>query len=173
LVQMDTSIHEWLEGRGEAMVLVAMIDDATSRIEARFYEGETVEAHFDLLGRWLRRYGRPLALYTDRDSIFQAPTRGGVNQAARTQFSRALEELGIELILASSPQAKGRVERFFQTAQDRWVRWRSWQCSLFATNTGMPSSMGCLKAIVSRRSKATFSARCGGAERWCRLPMSA
>jgi transposase len=62
LVQMDTSLHDWTEGRGEAMVLVNMIDDATSRILAGFYEGETVEAHMDLLGQWLRRYGRPVAL---------------------------------------------------------------------------------------------------------------
>jgi hypothetical protein len=76
LVQMDTSIHDWTEGGGATMVLVAMIDDATSRIEARFYPGETVVAHFDLLGRWLRKHGRPLALYTDRDSIFEAHSRG-------------------------------------------------------------------------------------------------
>jgi hypothetical protein len=62
LVQMDTSIHDWLEGRGEAMVLVAMIDDATGRIEAGFYSGETVQAHFDLLGRWLRKNGRPIMM---------------------------------------------------------------------------------------------------------------
>src|SRR5436190_6028367 len=71
LVQMDTSIHDWTEGRGEPMVLVNMIDDATSRVLSGFYEGETVEAHFDLLGQWVRQYGRPLALYTDRDSIFE------------------------------------------------------------------------------------------------------
>jgi|SRR5215472_13754926 len=122
LVQMDTSIHDWTEGRGEPMVLVNMIDDATSRVLSGFYEGETVEAHFDLLGRWLRRHGRPLALYTDRDSIFEHQDRGRGDPGALTQFGRALQELGIELILARSPQAKGRVERFFETAQDRWVK---------------------------------------------------
>jgi helix-turn-helix protein len=122
LVQMDTSLHDWIEGRGEPMVLVNMIDDATSLIESGFYGGETVEAHFDLLGRWLRRRGRPKALYTDRDSIFEYHSRGRGDPEGLTQFGRALEELGIELILARSPQAKGRVERFFETAQDRWVK---------------------------------------------------
>ena len=122
LVQMDTSIHDWLEGRGEAMVLIAMIDDATGRIEAGFYAGETLEGHFDLLGRWLRKNGRPLALYADRDSIFEPQSRGRPDYSGQTQFGRALEELGIERITAYSPQAKGRVERFFGTAQDRWVK---------------------------------------------------
>lgn len=122
LVQMDTSIHEWVEGRGEAMVLVTMIDDATSRVLARFYPGDTVEAHLDLLGRWLQAYGRPAALYTDRHSIFQSQKRGQIDVEGETQFGRALEELDIRLIRANSPQAKGRVERSFGTAQDRWVK---------------------------------------------------
>jgi transposase len=122
LVQMDTSLHDWTEGRGEAMVLVNMIDDATSRVLSGFYPGETVEAHFDLLGQWLQRYGRPVALYTDRDSIFEYQSKGRGDPEGLTQFGRALHELGIELILARSPQAKGRVERFFETAQDRWVK---------------------------------------------------
>jgi transposase len=122
LVQMDTSIHDWTEGRGEPMVLVNMIDDATSRVLSGFYEAETVEAHFDLLGRWLQRHGRPVALYTDRDSIFEYQDKGRGDPNGLTQFGRALAELGIELILARSPQAKGRVERFFETAQDRWVK---------------------------------------------------
>ena len=122
LIQMDTSIHDWTEGRGEPMVLVNMIDDATSRVLSGFYAGETVEAHFDLLGQWLRRYGRPVALYTDRDSIFEYQSKGRGDPDGLTQFGRALEELGIGLILARSPQAKGRVERFFETAQDRWVK---------------------------------------------------
>jgi Helix-turn-helix domain len=122
LVQMDTSIHDWTEGRGEPMVLVNMIDDATSRVLSGFHKGETVEAHFELLGQWLRLYGRPLALYTDRDSIFEYQSKGRGDPNGLTQFGRALQELGIDLILARSPQAKGRVERFFETAQDRWVK---------------------------------------------------
>ena len=122
LVQMDASIHDWLEGRGEDVVLISMIDDATNRILARFYREGTVQTHMDLLGRWLRRYGRPLALYTDRHSIFQPQDKGHVLPDAVTQLGRALRELGIELICAHSPQAKGRIERSFGTAQDRWVK---------------------------------------------------
>jgi transposase len=122
LVQMDTSIHDWLEGRGDTMVLIAMIDDATGRVEAGFYPGETVVGHFDLLGRWLKKHGRPLELYTDRDSIFEAASKGRPDYSGQTQFGRALGELGIGRITAYSPQAKGRIERFFGTAQDRWVK---------------------------------------------------
>src|SRR5262245_9335381 len=122
LLQMDASTHDWTEGRGEPMVLALLIDDATNWIEAGFYEGETTLSYFDLFGRWLRRHGRPLALYTDRDSIFEAHNKGRPDYTGPTQFGRALEELAIELILAHSPQAKGRVERFFELAQDRWVK---------------------------------------------------
>jgi hypothetical protein len=122
LVQMDTSIHEWTEGRGEPMVLITMIDDATSRVLARFYPSDNVEAHLDLLGRWLVAQGRPRALYTDRHSIFESQKRGVPDAEGETQFGRALAELDIELIRARSPQAKGRVERSFGTAQDRWVK---------------------------------------------------
>jgi len=122
LVQMDASEHDWLEGRGEDVVLVSMIDDATNATLARFYPAGTTEAHLDLLGRWLRRYGRPLALYTDRHSIFEPQDKGRALPDAETQFGRAVRELGIDLIRAHSPQAKGRIERSFGTAQDRWVK---------------------------------------------------
>jgi hypothetical protein len=122
LVQMDTSIHDWTEGRGEDMVLIHMIDDATSRLLARFYDADTVLNHMDLLLRWLQAFGRPLALYTDRHSIFEPQDKGQALPDAETQFGRALRELGIELIRARSPQAKGRVERSFGTAQDRVVK---------------------------------------------------
>jgi hypothetical protein len=122
LVQIDASVHDWLEGRGEQGVLVGMIDDATGRVLARFYPAGTVEAHMDLLGRWLRKHGRPLALYSDRHSIFEPQDKGKLRPGAETQFGRACRELGVELIRARSPQAKGRVERLFGTAQDRWVK---------------------------------------------------
>jgi hypothetical protein len=123
LVQADGSHHDWLEGRGPRMVLVAMIDDATSKVTARFYPGETTEAYMDLLARYLRRHGRMAAMYVDRDSIFRAEGHDPYDpRPSLTQFSRALEDLDIQLILAYSPQAKGRIERFFQTAQDRLVK---------------------------------------------------
>jgi hypothetical protein len=122
LVQMDTSLHDWTEGRGEDMVLIHMIDDATSRLLGRFYDADTVLNHMDLLLRWLGAHGRPLALYTDRHSIFQPQDKGRALPEAETQFGRALRELDMELIWAHSPQAKGRVERSFGTAQDRLVK---------------------------------------------------
>jgi hypothetical protein len=124
LVQMDASIHDWLEGRGETVVLITVIDDATSRVMARFYPAGTVESHMDLLERWVRKYGRPLAPYTDRHSILEPHEKGRplADPEAATQFGRALGELDIELTRAHSPQAKGRVERSLGTAQDRWVK---------------------------------------------------
>jgi hypothetical protein len=105
------------------MALVGVIDDATSRVVARFYPAETTEAYLDLLGRWVRKHGRPVAWYSDRHSVFRAEAVvGGERVAVPTQFSRALGELGVGLISANSPQAKGRVERLWGTAQDRLVK---------------------------------------------------
>jgi transposase len=120
LVQADGSEHDWLEGRGPRMVLLVMIDDATSKTVARFYPAETTEGYMDLLWRYLRKRGRMVALYTDRDSVFcgECPDK----KPAKTQFARALEQLEIAWIPAGSPQAKGRVERFNGTAQDRLVK---------------------------------------------------
>ena len=120
LVQADGSPHDWLEGRGERMDLLVMIDDATSKTVARFYPAETTEGYMDLLGRYLRKRGRMVAMYTDRNSIFWGQAKG--KKPAKTQFTRALGQLGIEWIPAYSPQAKGRVERFNATAQDRLIK---------------------------------------------------
>jgi len=120
LVQADGSHHDWLEGRGPCMVLLVMIDDATSKAVARFYAAETTEGYLDLLERYLRKHGRMVAMYTDRHSIFWGQAQG--KQPAKTQVTRALKELGVEWIGANSPQAKGRVERFNGTAQDRLVK---------------------------------------------------
>ena len=89
LIQLDASIHDWLEGRGENMVLVTLIDDATKRMLARFYEGETVEAYFDMLSRWLAKYGRPKAFYSDHDSVFVTSRKGEITRET-TQFGRVL-----------------------------------------------------------------------------------
>jgi len=120
MVQADGSHHDWLEGRGAAMVLLVMIDDATSRVVARFYPAETTEGYMDLLKRYIQKQGRMGSLYTDRDSIFWEEDSEG--QRVRTQYTRALDELAIRWIPAGSPQAKGRVERFNGTAQDRLVK---------------------------------------------------
>jgi hypothetical protein len=131
LVQWDTSTHDWLEGRGERIYLISMIDDATSRLLARFVRHDSSEENRLLLRSYLEQYGRPLAFYTDKAGMFQVAVkskrqeqREGLDrqQMPPTQIARALGELGIVWIPAHSPQAKGRVERQFQTAQDRLVK---------------------------------------------------
>lgn len=118
MVQKDGSHHDWFEGRAAGCVLMVMIDDATSKVLARFYPGETTEAAFDLLGRWVRRYGVPRSIYADRHSIY----RDDDHPEKPTQYGRAMKELSVELIAAHSPQAKGRVERMNGTLQDRLVK---------------------------------------------------
>ena len=127
LVMMDSSPFRWLEERGPELQLIAMIDDASSRFWARFVEHDSTQENLRTLQGWLRRYGRPQALYTDKNSLFYTtrPAQWAEQlegQPARTQFGRALQELGIEWIAAHSPQAKGRIERLFGTLQDRLVK---------------------------------------------------
>jgi transposase len=131
LVQWDTSEHDWLEGRGEKLYLIAMIDDATSRLFARFVRHDSREENMKLLWSYLEKFGRPLTFYTDKASHFQTAEKRrrdepGVQkdrvEMPPTQIGRALRELGIAWIPAHSPQAKGRVERNFATAQDRLVK---------------------------------------------------
>jgi transposase InsO family protein len=131
LVQWDTSEHDWLEGRGERLYLIAMIDDATSRLFARFVRHDSTVENMKLLWSYLEKFGRPLAFYTDKASLFRTAEKRkrdepGVEKdpvdMPPTQIGRALRELGITWIAAHSPQAKGRVERNFGTAQDRLVK---------------------------------------------------
>src|SRR6266852_2480722 len=131
LVQWDTSEHDWLEGRGEKLYLIAMIDDATSGLFARFVRHDSTQENMKVLWSYLEKFGRPLAFYTDKASLFQTAEKRkreepGVEKDAvempPTQIGRALRELGIAWIAAHSPQAKGRVERNFATAQDRLVK---------------------------------------------------
>ena len=127
LVMQDSSPFRWLEERGPACQLIALIDDATSRIWGRFTEHDTTEENLRTFGGWVQRYGRPLAHYTDKASIFRKAGPQPLPEQLRgdplrTQFGRALHELGIEWIAAHSPQAKGRIERLFETLQDRLVK---------------------------------------------------
>ncbi len=130
LVQMDTSEHDWLEGRGPKMYLISMIDDATSRMLARFVEHDSTEENMRLLASYLERHGRPVSIYTDKATLFAnlPKTKRGETagqdrpELPPTQIGRALKELDIEWIAAHSPQAKGRIERSFDTAQDRLVK---------------------------------------------------
>jgi transposase len=128
LVQWDTSEHDWLEGRGPVRYLVRMIDDATSWSWGRFVERDATPYNMAVLWEYLERNGRMAEVYTDRDSMFAVPPRPGESEPERiqadrlTQIGRALRELGIGWIAANSPQAKGRIERSFLTAQDRLVK---------------------------------------------------
>ena len=127
LIQLDGSHHDWLEGRGPRCVLMAYIDDASSRVSARFYEYEGTIPAMDSFQRYIRQYGIPLAIYADKHSTYHSPAPPTVDEqlagvTPTSQFGRALGELGVELIPAHSPQAKGRVERLFKTFQDRVIK---------------------------------------------------
>ncbi len=127
MVQMDTSIHDWFEARGETAVLIAIIDDATSRLFCRFYPTDSTATNMACLRGYIRAYGLPRSLYVDRASHFVTTREASVNEqlsgdSAQTQIQRALAELKIEHIMAYSPQAKGRIERCFGTLQDRLVK---------------------------------------------------
>jgi hypothetical protein len=128
LVQWDTSDHDWLEGRGPVRYLVRMMDDATSWSWGRFVESDATPHNMGVLWEYLEKNGRMVDVYTDRDSMFTVASRPGETEQQRreadrqTQLGRALRELGIGSILAYSPQAKGRIERSFLTAQDRLVK---------------------------------------------------
>lgn len=131
LVQWDTSDHDWLEGRGPKLYLIRLMDDATSRTVLRFVPHDSTVENMNTLAVWLRQYGRMVACYTDKAGLFvtaQKSRRGWPRgdgeppELPPTQIGRALAELGIVWIAAHSPQAKGRVERGFQTDQDRLVK---------------------------------------------------
>ncbi len=126
LLQVDASIHAWLKFAGDEQLyaLIGAIDDATGRVWARFELAETTEGYFRVMEAVLRQ-GVPLELYSDRDSVFtinNAEERYGLHQRGKpleTQFGRAMRELDVRIILAHSPQAKGRIERLWKTCQDR------------------------------------------------------
>lgn len=125
LVQMDGSFHDWLEERGGRACLVNMVDDATSRGLGHFAEEETTWALADALRAWVEKYGIPRALYVDGKTVYGAlatPRQQERGEGAFSEFRRMCARLGTELILAGSPQAKGRVERAHGTHQDRLIK---------------------------------------------------
>ena len=128
MVQMDGSHHAWLEERGPELVLMGYIDDATNNVYCRFYDYEGTLPAMDSFKRYVRKYGLPLSLYLDKHSTYKSNRRltieeelAGVSQPM-SQFERALDELGVNVIHAHSPQAKGRIERLFGVLQDRLVK---------------------------------------------------
>jgi molybdenum-dependent DNA-binding transcriptional regulator ModE len=127
LVQLDGSHHEWFEKRAGRCCLMKLIDDATSKRMAHLSEEETIFSAMELLWQWIDRYGIPRALYTDKKNVYvvDEKTRARAAESGEevlTQFGRACKKLGITIITAHSPQAKGRVERSHGTYQDRLVK---------------------------------------------------
>lgn len=122
LLQMDGSYHDWFEGRAPACCLIVLIDDATSQIMwLQFVKWESCFGYFKAIEVYIKKYGRPLSLYTDRLAVFET-TRKSDKNYKDTQFHRAMSSLGIHLILANSAQAKGCVERVNETLQDRLIK---------------------------------------------------
>lgn len=127
LVQLDGSHHDWLEGRGPRLVLLGAVDDATGKLlAASFQLSESTASYFRLMEDLFARHGLPLALYSDKHAVFRSTQKETLAEQLSgkrepTQFGRAMEELGIEIIIANSPQAKGRIERLWGTLQSRLV----------------------------------------------------
>ena len=121
LIQMDGSHHPWLGDQAPPFTLLIAVDDATSTVvDALFCEQEDSRNYFLLIQGLVQHLGVPVALYTDRHAVFKHTPASGL-PGMPTQFSRAMEELGIQMIFAMSPQAKGRVERAAGTFQDRLI----------------------------------------------------
>lgn len=123
LVQIDGSHHDWFEGRRDQCCLLVFIDDATSRLLAlRFEEQETTLGYFNATRSYINRHGRPVSFYSDKYGVFRVNAVEAKGGSGETQFGRAMRELGIKIIFANSPEAKGRVERVNATLQDRLVK---------------------------------------------------
>lgn len=128
MTQVDGSHHDWLEGRGPKLVLMGYIDDAMSNVFARFYDYEGTLPAMDSFYRYTKKYGLQHSIYIDRLSAYQGSGKPDLEEELagiahkKSQFERALEELGVRVIHAQSPQAKGRIERLFRTFQDRVIK---------------------------------------------------
>lgn len=127
MVQMDGSDHDWLEGRGPRLIFMGYIDDATGIPFGRFYEYEGTLTAMDSFKRYVKKYGIPASIYIDKHAAYKSKKKLTIedeleNKDPLTQFTRALGELGVEVIYANSPQAKGRIERLFNTFQDRLLK---------------------------------------------------
>ena len=127
MVQMDGSHHDWFEGRGDKSVLMGSIDDATGEAFGRFYEYEGTIPAMDSFKYYTLKYGLPMSIYLDRHTTYKSTGKPTIedelnNTKPLSEFERAMKELGVEVIHANSPQAKGRIERLFKTLQDRLVK---------------------------------------------------
>ena len=127
MIQMDGSHHDWFEGRGPECVLMGYIDDATGKVNGRFYDYEGTMPAMDSFKRYIKRYGIPQSVYLDKHSTYKSNAKQSIedeleDKKPMSQFERSLTELGVTVIHANSPQAKGRIERSFRTLQDRLVK---------------------------------------------------
>jgi transposase len=127
MLQMDGSHHAWFEGRGPECVLMGYIDDATGKVYGRFYSYEGTMPAMDSFRRYIKRYGIPQSVYLDKHSTYKSNAKQSIedeleDRKPMSQFERSLTELGVTVIHANSPQAKGRIERSFRTLQDRLVK---------------------------------------------------
>jgi transposase len=127
MLQLDGSHHDWFEGRRPKCVLMAYIDDATSRVYGRFYEYEGTIPAMDSFKRYIRKYGIPMSIYMDKHTTYKSTAEPSIEDEINgttplSEFGRALTELEVKIIHAHSPQAKGRIERLFKTLQDRLVK---------------------------------------------------
>jgi len=127
MIQVDGSHHDWFEGRGAKCVFMGYIDDATGKVYGRFYEYEGTIPAMDSFRRYMRKDGIPISLYMDKHSTYKSMGKPTIEDELNgmepmSEFGRALKELGVQLIHANSPQAKGRIERLFNTLQDRLVK---------------------------------------------------
>ncbi len=127
MVQMDGSHHDWFEGRGPRCVLMGYIDDATGKVFGRFYDYEGTIPAMDSFKQYIEKYGFPMSVYLDKHTTYKSTAKPTIqdelnNSAPLSEFERALKELGVEVLHANSPQAKGRIERLFGTLQDRLVK---------------------------------------------------
>ena len=154
LVQLDGSEHDWFEGRGARCTLLVYIDDATSEIlHLKFVQSENTFDYFQATREYLQNCGRPEAFYLDKHSVFRVNRTGALSGNGRTQFGRAMDTLGIKLICANSPQAKGRVERRNRDLQNRLVKAMRIAkiCSIEAANAFVP---GFLRTFNQKFAKA-------------------
>jgi hypothetical protein len=124
MIQIDGSHHDWFEGRGAKCVFMGYIDDATGRVFGRFYEYEGTVPAMESFKRYIKKYGIPVSAYLDRHRTYKSPEKPALTEIEErlSQFERAMGELGVRVIHAHSPQAKGRVERLFRTLQDRLIK---------------------------------------------------
>jgi len=155
MVQLDGSHHDWLEGRGPKLVLMGYVDDATGKFYGKFYGYEGTMPAMDSLKGYIKQYGIPKSIYLDRHSTYKNNKKYAYtdwpfrDKEELTQFGRACKQLGIELIYANSPQAKGRVERVFGTLQDRLVK-----------ELRLAKASGCKEAnIVLERFQDSFNSK--------------